>query len=135
MDKLLKKSNQDLLTAAACVQKKAYAPYSSFQVGAALLAEDGCIYSGCNVENAAYPLGQCAEAGAIADMVKAGNRKIKKIMIMSPTDESCPPCGGCRQKIQEFSDPDTEILMADQTGNVSSITMSELLPFAFELDK
>lgn len=130
----MENKNQALLTAAIEAQKKAYAPYSSFQVGASVLADDNKIYTGCNVENAAYPLGQCAEAGAIAEMVKAGSHKIKKILIMSPTEESCPPCGGCRQKIQEFAEPTTEILMADQSGNVKSVTMAELLPFAFELD-
>lgn len=93
----------ELIKAAQEALAKAYAPYSNHPVGAALLADDGQVYSGCNVENAAYPLGACAEAGAIGAMVLAGARSIKHIVIVGPGEVACTPCGGCRQKIVEFA--------------------------------
>lgn len=125
---------QHLLDEAKLAQQHAHCPYSGFQVGAALIADNGKVYSGCNVENAAYPLGQCAEASAIGAMVSNGAKKISDILIVSPNEKVCPPCGGCRQKIQEFASASTQVHMADSQGNVRTMTMAQLLPLAFEMD-
>ncbi|GAB2701459.1 cytidine deaminase [Aliiglaciecola aliphaticivorans] len=125
---------QKLIQAAKQAQLNSYAPYSHFKVGSAILADNGKVYAGCNVENAAYPLGQCAEAGAIAAMILDGGKKIVKILVASPNEKICSPCGGCRQKIKEFADKNTEILMCDSLDNIQSIDMNSLLPLAFELD-
>lgn len=126
---------QELTLSAQNAQKRAYAPYSKFHVGAAILAEDGKIYSGCNVENAAYPLGQCAEGGAISAMIANGANEIQAVMIASPIEDICPPCGACRQKIAEFGKPETQIMLLTNTGDITHTTLAELLPMAFSLDK
>jgi cytidine deaminase len=126
-------SQQTLLVQAQRVQLNAHAPYSHFQVGAALLDEAGNTYAGCNVENAAYPLGQCAEANAIGAMVAAGGKSIREILIASPNAEPCPPCGGCRQKIAEFASADTLVHLATHDGQITSMRISELLPLSFSL--
>ncbi|MFT5677256.1 MAG: cytidine deaminase [Paraglaciecola sp.] len=131
--KLLTDHKNTLLPIALAAQKNSHAPYSGFRVGSAVLADDKQTYAGCNVENAAYPLGQCAEAGAISAMVLAGAKKIKEILIASPNQDYCPPCGGCRQKIFEFCDQDTLVHMATSDGKVKTVTMFELLPMAFKL--
>lgn len=123
-----------MLQNAQKVQKNAYAPYSNFKVGAALVAEDGNVYSGCNVENAAYPLGQCAEASAIASMIGHGCSKITKILILSPNSDFCPPCGGCRQKIKEFATSATQVILSTQDGKTKQVSIAELLPLAFDLN-
>ena len=128
----LDKTLHKLFTQAQNVQSMSHSPYSNFKVGAAIRADDSHTYVGCNVENAAYPLGQCAEAGAIAAMVAAGARHIKEILIISPNADYCPPCGGCRQKISEFATPDTVVHMANNQGDVTSVTMAQLLPYAFD---
>src|SRR5690606_25434820 len=92
-----------LFEAAEAVRAKAYAPYSGFSVGAAILADDGKIYSGCNVENAAYPQGNCAEPSAIAAMIAGGGKRIEKIFVTGPGVTPVTPCGGCRQRIREFA--------------------------------
>lgn len=112
----------------------AYAPYSNFQVGAAILAEDGNIYAGCNVENAAYPVGCCAEASAISAMVMSGQTSIAAIAVVGAGDELCTPCGGCRQRIREFSSESTPILVCDQNGLRHETTLGELLPLSFGPD-
>lgn len=122
-----------LINSAQKAQKNAHAPYSQFQVGAAVLAEDGSIFCGCNVENAAYPLGQCAEATAIGSMVSGGSKTIKAVVIASPNDDLCFPCGGCRQKIAEFADDATPIYLVTSNGDVEKHTVGELLPYAFRL--
>ena len=122
-----------LLEAAVAIGVNAYAPYSNFKVGAALLADDGKTYSGCNVENVAYPLGQCAEGNAIAAMVAAGATKVREILIASPNSHFCTPCGGCRQRIFEFADQQTLIHMATNDGKVKTVSMDDILPLAFEL--
>lgn len=122
-----------MLRAAQHAQQQAYAPYSSFHVGSAILTDNDQIFVGCNVENVAYPLGQCAEASAISAMVCTGEQKIRKILILSPNQHYCPPCGGCRQKIKEFADNDTLIVMANNQGNCKSVSMAELLPLAFDM--
>jgi cytidine deaminase len=124
-----------LLALATEAQKNAHAPYSNFQVGAAILDENGQHHASCNVENAAYPLGQCAEAGAISAMIASGSKKIKHILIASPNDNFCPPCGGCRQKIAEFADPQTEVHLATKDGQLKTVKFTDLLPLAFGFDK
>lgn len=124
---------QRLINDAFEVQKNAYAPYSSFHVGASLATIDGHIYTGANTENAAYPLSQCAEATAIGKMASDGHRGIKHIVIVSPNDDFCFPCGGCRQKIAEFANADTTVTMVTKSGGEKNVTVGELLPFAFSL--
>lgn len=122
---------QALTEQAFVAQKNAHAPYSGFQVGAAVLSDTDQIYAGCNVENAAYPLGQCAEATAIGAMIAAGGKGIKAIVIASPTDDFCFPCGGCRQKIAEFAGDDVPVIMATSHGTEKQVSIGELLPYAF----
>lgn len=123
-----------LITAARSAMENAYAPYSKFHVGAAILAADGKIHSGCNVENAAYPVGNCAEASAISTMVLAGQTKILAIAVAGAGDELCTPCGGCRQRIREFAEPETPILICDSKGLRHTTTLAELLPLSFGPD-
>ena len=120
-----------LFDAAKAAHGKAYAPYSRFNVGAALRTPSGAIYSGCNVENAAYPQGACAEAGAIGAMALAGERRIAEILVVGDGEGLCTPCGGCRQRIREFADAATPIHVADPEGVRASFTLGELLPHAF----
>ncbi len=120
-----------LIDKAAEAQSNAHAPYSGFQVGAAVLSSAGNVYAGCNVENAAYPLGQCAEATAIGMMVAGGDNALDGVVIMSPNDEFCFPCGGCRQKIAEFAGDAVPVIMATSQGDTFETTVGELLPHAF----
>jgi cytidine deaminase len=120
-----------LFAAALAAHAKAYAPYSRFAVGAAIRAPSGAIYAGCNVENAAYPQGSCAEAGAIAAMALAGERRIEAIVVVGDGEALCTPCGGCRQRIREFSDTQTRIHVAGPEGVRASFTLDELLPESF----
>jgi cytidine deaminase len=126
---------ENLLHSATSAQKHAHAPYSGFNVGAAIVANNQQTYAGCNVENAAYPLGQCAEAGAISAMVLDGGTKISEVLIVSPNADYCPPCGGCRQKIFEFAEPSTLVHLATSNGKIKTIKFQDLLPYAFDLDK
>lgn len=122
----------DLVAAAQAARKNAYAPYSKFLVGAALRTENGAIIAGCNVENAAYPEGVCAEGGAISAMVLAGERKITEIVVVGSGDVACTPCGGCRQKIREFSGPDATIFVINEAGKtLLSLSREELIPHSF----
>jgi cytidine deaminase len=123
--------DQRLFAAASAAMERAYAPYSKFQVGAAILAGNGQIYSGCNVENAAYPVGTCAEAGAIAAMVRDGAQQIREIVVIGRGDHLCTPCGGCRQRIREFAAPDTEVHVCGPEGLRRTFTRDELLPASF----
>jgi cytidine deaminase len=120
-----------LLAAATEACANAYAPYSRFRVGAAIRADDGRIYAGANVENAAYPEGQCAEASAIGAMVTGGGRRIREIVIVAAADTLCPPCGGCRQRIAEFADDDTLVHLCGPEGARKSIRFADLLPYSF----
>ncbi len=120
-----------VLTAARAAREKAYAPYSKFLVGAAVLDEHGRIHAGCNVENAAYPQGVCAEAGALSAMVMAGGRKALAVMVVGIADTPVTPCGGCRQKLREFASADTPILIANPQGVLISLTLEQLLPHSF----
>lgn len=124
-------NTQKLFDLAAEAARNAYAPYSKFRVGAALLADDGQFYAGCNVENISFPVGTCAEAGAIAAMVAGGGKKIKEILIFADSPRLISPCGACRQRIAEFAEPQTTVYLADSSGIRKSCTVAELLPFSF----
>jgi len=125
------KSLRELFEAAKTAQANAYAPYSRFRVGAALRTPGGAIFSGCNVENAAYPQGACAEAGAIAAMALGGERRIAEILVIGDGEGLCTPCGGCRQRIREFADATAPIHIAGPGGVRASFTLGELLPHSF----
>lgn len=120
-----------LIDAARAVRENAYAPYSQFAVGAAVLDEQGRIHAGCNVENAAYPQGWCAEASALAAMVAAGGRRVLAVAICAEAAEPVTPCGGCRQKLREFAGPDCPVWIADRSGLRASHSMGSLLPHGF----
>ena len=125
-------STDALVQAATAVRARAYAPYSKFLVGAAIRAGDGTIFACCNVENAAYPQGVCAEAGAISTMVAAGQTRIAEVVVSGSGPMACTPCGGCRQKLREFAGPTTVVTMVDPDGvTVISRTLQELLPDSF----
>jgi cytidine deaminase len=121
----------DLLEAARRARENAHAPYSGFKVGAALRCPDGAIYAGCNVENAAYPEGTCAEAGAIAAMVAGGGTEIAEALVVADGPEIVSPCGGCRQKLAEFAAPETPVILAGLQGERARTTVGALLPGAF----
>ena len=120
-----------LIKAARAVRAHAHAPYSRFAVGAAVLDEQGRIHAGCNVENAAYPQGWCAETSAIAAMVAAGGRRILAVAVCGVADDPVTPCGGCRQKIREFAADDCPIVVADEHRLVARFTLGQLLPCSF----
>ena len=120
-----------LLEAATQVRERAYAPYSRFKVGAAVRSASGAVYAGCNVENVAYPEGTCAEAGAIAAMVAAGETRLVEALVIADSPMPVSPCGGCRQKLAEFSAADARITMTTLSGQSRTMTMAELLPGAF----
>ena len=131
MSKSADENLEALFAAAEAAREHAYAPYSRFLVGAAIRAPSGAIYAGCNVENAAYPQGSCAEAGAIAAMALAGERKIVEIVVVGDGEDLCTPCGGCRQRIREFADAATRVHIAGLAGVRASFTLEELLPHSF----
>ena len=120
-----------LLSAATKVRENAYVPYSRFKVGAAIRAASGAIYSGCNVENVAYPEGTCAEAGAIAAMVAAGDTVIAEVLVIADCPSPVPPCGGCRQKLAEFAGPHVQVTLCTTDGVSKVMTVAELLPGSF----
>ncbi len=121
----------DIVAAARSAMARAYAPYSRFKVGAAVRGESGQIYSGCNVENAAYPQGWCAEASAIAAMVLAGETRIGEAAVMGGGEALCTPCGGCRQKLYEFAGEELPIHVCGPEGLRRTVTLGTLLPLAF----
>ena len=121
-----------LLDAAKAVRENAHAPYSNFKVGAAIRAASGAVYVGCNVENVAYPEGTCAEAGAIAAMVAAGETTLTEVAVIADSPTPVPPCGGCRQKLAEFGASDVLVTMATTNGASRTVTIAELLPGAFD---
>ncbi len=128
-------SDEQLIQTAIAAREHAYGAYSNYRVGCALEDEHGRIHIGCNVENETYPEGTCAEAGAIAAMAVTGGRRIRTIAVAGGYDDvtTCTPCGGCRQKIAEFADDATRILMIDQTGSWSEKRITDLLPDSFRL--
>lgn len=126
---------QELIDAALAVRENAYCKYSRYSVGAALSDDRGHLHVGCNVENASYPEGSCAESNAIAAMIAAGGREIRTIVVVGGHDdvEDCTPCGGCRQKIAEFATPETRIVLIRPGGHTRTYTTDELLPRSFHL--
>ncbi|MHA7774886.1 cytidine deaminase [Roseibium sp. M-1] len=122
-----------LFQAAKAVREKAYAPYSNFLVGAAFRTPDGTVFTGCNVENASYPVSVCAEGGAVSAMIAAGYREIAEAVVIGDAS-LCTPCGICRQRLKEFGTDDLVVHVADLNGIRRSFTMDELLPAAFELE-
>ena len=121
----------DLLAAARAARAHAHAPYSGFAVGAAVRGASGRVYAGCNVENAAYPQGVCAEAGALSAMVLAGGTQVQAVLVVGHGEGLVTPCGGCRQKIREFAGPDTPILIASPQQVRARFTLDALLPHSF----
>ena len=130
-------TDDELLDLARKVRDQAHCPYSNFSVGAALIDENGNVHVGCNVENAAYSNVSCAEAGAISAMVAGGGSRIVTIAVAGGNkgekSRACTPCGGCRQRIDEFSDEATRVIVKDDDDNWHSYTMAELLPSSFHL--
>lgn len=132
----MKGSDRELIQQAVAARRGSYAPYSQFAVGAALLAADGTIYTGCNIENASYPLGNCAERTAVFAAVRNGVRSFSAIAIAGGPAESetlvhCPPCGACRQVLREFCAPEFRILYSDGAGGFTETTLAALLPDSF----
>ncbi len=123
-----------LFDAARAAMRNAHAPYSKFPVGAAVLTDDGVVYSGCNVENASYPEGWCAETTAIAAMVMGGGGKITEVAVVAEKLPLITPCGGCRQRLREFGTEKTLVHLCDETGVVETIALGDLLPKAFGLE-
>jgi cytidine deaminase len=123
-----------LFEAARAAQQGGYAPYSRFKVGAAVLSPGGAVFSGCNVENAAYPVGTCAEAGAIAAMIAGGEGRIAAMLVLGEGESLVTPCGACRQRIREFAEPDTPVHIADLKQIRRTFRLEELLPFSFGPD-
>ncbi len=128
-------TDQELIDAALADRENAYCPYSGFRVGTALIDDQGRMHIGCNVENASSPQGNCAETSAIAAMVVAGGEKITTIAVAGGSEKvtACTPCGGCRQRINEFADENTRIIVIDDDGDWHHYTMAELLPASFHL--
>ena len=124
----------ELFEAAKAARGRAWAPYSKFPVGAALRAGSGAIYAGCNVENAALPLGVCAETAAITAMILAGDSRIVDIVVSGCGEAPVTPCGACRQRVHEFADAETRVHCGNARGIVASYSMRELLPHAFGPD-
>ncbi len=126
---------QDLIDAALAVRERAYVPYSKFKVGAAFRCDDGSIVVGCNVENAAYPQGICAEGGAMSAMIASGRQVIFEVVVVGAGTMPCTPCGGCRQKLREFASPEVPVHMVDPAGKVLlTRTLAQLLPDSFGPD-
>ncbi|MHB2266726.1 cytidine deaminase [Aliihoeflea sp. PC F10.4] len=126
--------SKDLFSAAREAMAHAYAPYSKFPVGAALLTEDGRVFSGANIEVASYPEGWCAETTALGHYVMAGGGRIMEICVVAEKMDRITPCGGCRQRLAEFTAPETKLHMCDQNGFVETVTMGDILPFGFKGD-
>ena len=122
---------QRLFKACKEVREQAHVPYSNFKVGAAFLTEDNNIITGCNVENAAYPQSQCAEASAIGNLISQGYKSIKEIVVIGSGNLLCSPCGGCRQRIREFASLNVKIHMCNESGHMKTSTLEILLPDSF----
>jgi cytidine deaminase len=120
-----------LFGAARQAMRQSHSPYSEFPVGAALISESGVIYAGCNVENASFPEGWCAETSAIAHMIRAGERKIVELAVVAEKMPRVTPCGGCRQRIREFGSAETRIHLCDLSGVVETLTLEQLFPRSF----
>ena len=125
----------EMIRLAAAARANAHAPYSGFKVGACVETADGLRFVGCNVENIAYPQGQCAEASAIGAMVAAGGQRIVRVVVVAEGEKLCTPCGGCRQRLAEFAAPDTPVHVASPAGPRATFTLGELLPHVFDFDR
>ena len=128
---MISENFKQLFEEAKNVRQNAHVPYSKFKVGAAFLTENNKIVVGCNVENAAYPQSQCAEASAIGNLISSGYNKIKEIVVIGSGDMLCSPCGGCRQRLREFASLDVNIHMCNTKGYLKTSTLAELLPDSF----
>lgn len=124
----------DLIEAAIAARTRAYAPYSKFSVGAAVRGASGAVYAGCNVENAAYPEGCCAETSALSAMVMAGETRVIEVAVAGAGESLVTPCGGCRQRLREFAADDTKIHICGPEGLRRTVTLGELLPLSFGPD-
>nr|WP_077618845.1 cytidine deaminase [Bacillus sinesaloumensis] len=124
-------NTEQLIKEAIKARDLAYVPYSSFKVGAAILTKDGKVYHGCNIENAAYSVTNCAERTALFKAVSEGDKEFSAIAVVADTDRPVPPCGACRQVISELCGPDTKIYLSNLKGDVQEVTVEELLPGAF----
>lgn len=120
-----------LLEAALAARQHAHAPYSRFHVGAAVLDEQGRVHAGCNVENAAFPLGTCAEAVAIGALVTHGGKRVHALLVVGGGENLVTPCGGCRQRLRELAAADTPIFVADPERLRATFTLGQLLPESF----
>ena len=120
-----------MLQMARDAMDRAYVPYSKFRVGAVIKAQSGRLYAGCNVENASYPVGSCAEQGAISAMILGGDTVISEMVVMGDGEKPTSPCGACRQRIREFAAPDTPVHICDRNGVRTTMTLDELLPVSF----
>lgn len=128
---MISENFENLFNTAKKVRENAHVPYSNFKVGAAFLTEEGSIISGCNVENAAYPQTQCAEASAIGSLISSGYKKINEIVVIGSGSLLCSPCGGCRQRIREFASLEVKIHMCNEEGHMKTSTLGDLLPDSF----
>jgi cytidine deaminase len=127
----MSKNVDALIAAARGAREQAHAPYSGFKVGAAVLDEQGRIHTGCNVENAAYPQGWCAETSALAALVVAGGKRVLAVAVVGVANEPVTPCGGCRQKLREFATDDCMVIAADLQGERGRYRLGTLLPVSF----
>jgi cytidine deaminase len=125
--------SRDLFEAARGVMARAHVPYSRFPVGVALRTETGAVFSGCNIENASFPEGWCAETSALSHMIVAGETRVAELAVVAEKMDRITPCGGCRQRLREFGTAATLVHLCDQEGIVETVTLGELLPKAFEL--
>lgn len=126
-------SNIDLLSAATATLDNSYSPYSNFAVACSIASSTGTLYSGCNVENAAYSLSLCAEANAIGQMISQGEREITAILVLVKGDHRISPCGGCRQQLAEFATADTPVYLCNTAGEERRFNLGELIPECFTL--
>lgn len=124
----------DLIAAAEGAARRAYAPYSRYRVGAAVRGASGAVYAGCNIENASYPQGWCAEPSALSALVMAGETQITEVAVWADSARPCTPCGGCRQKLAEFGSAETPVISAGPGGERARWTLGALLPEAFSLE-
>jgi cytidine deaminase len=125
-------SKNDLIDKAIQIRERAYVPYSKFQVGAALVTKSGKVYTGCNIENAAYPVSLCAERVAIFKAISEGETEFVEMAVAADTERPVPPCGSCRQVMSEFFHSDMNIHLTNLNANTMTVKMDELLPFSFQ---
>jgi cytidine deaminase len=134
-NKILDNKTVEMISKANEAMHNAYAPYSNFTVGSCLRTEDNQLFVGCNVENVSFSLTQCAEASALGSLVSAGHRRIVEAVIVTKSEQICPPCGACRQRFAEFADPDTKIYLCFNHEVKQITTVADLLPLPFSFSK